>query len=254
VRGESPSADITAGDLKTVLGPAEFESEVAAAKPVPGVVTGLAFTPAGGEILFVEATKMPGRGQLNLTGQLGEVMRESAHAASSIIRSRTGRWRIKPASFRSVDLHVHVPGGAIPKDGPSAGVAMLTAMTSVLLGRVVDPAIGMTGEITLSGRILPVGGIREKVLAAHRAGLKTILLPARNEPNLEEIPADVREQITFRFVNTIDEVLDFVFDARGAKLRGKRRGAGSKTATKRRSLGTPAVSTRSHARKKAAST
>jgi ATP-dependent Lon protease len=178
----------------------------------PGVVTGLAFTPTGGEILFVDATKMPGRGQLVLTGQLGDVMRESAQAASSIIRSRTGRWTVKPEDFSKLDLHIHVPSGAIPKDGPSAGIAILVAMTSVLLNRPVDPTIGMTGEITLSGRVLPIGGVREKVLAAHRAGLRKVVLPARNEPNLEEVPSEVRKEVEFVFVNQIDEVLDRIFE------------------------------------------
>ena len=222
VRGDIVSPDVTVDDLRAVLGPAEFESEIAATSMVPGVVTGLAFTPAGGEILFIEANKMPGRGQLMLTGQLGEVMRESAQAAASIIRSRTGRWTIKPEDFAKADLHVHVPAGAIPKDGPSAGVAMLAAMSSVLLGKPVDPTIGMTGEITLSGRVLPVGGIREKVLAAHRAGLKTIILPARNASNVDEIPPEIRAQLNFVYVTTIDEVLDTIFAQIKKIGRGKR--------------------------------
>ena len=210
-RGQQPDPRIRVDDLRTILGPKEFESEVAASVPIPGVVTGLAFTPTGGEILFIEATKMPGSGKLSLTGQLGDVMRESAHAAVSIIRSRTGAWGVRPDAFSKLDLHVHVPAGATPKDGPSAGVALLVAMTSVLLNRSVDPAIGLTGEITLSGRVLPVGGIREKVIAGHRAGLKTIILPARNEPHLEEIPIEVREQLNFVLVGTIDDALNYVF-------------------------------------------
>ncbi len=222
VRGESTKPEFTCDDLRTVLGPREFESEVAAVRPMPGVVTGLAFTPTGGEILFIEATKMAGGGQLVLTGQLGDVMRESAHAASSIIKSRTGRLNVTAAAFNAFDIHIHVPAGAIPKDGPSAGLAILTAMTSILLDREVDPTIGMTGEITLSGRVLPVGGVREKVLAAHRAGLKTLILPARNEPHLEEIPEDIREQIRFVPVDTIDEALDFVFGGiKGTKSRAR---------------------------------
>ncbi len=228
-RGESPDPNIRMEDLRLVLGPKEFESEVAATQPIPGVVTGLAFTASGGEILFIEATKMPGRGNLALTGQLGDVMRESAHAASSIIRSRKGKWRVKADDLASVDLHVHVPAGATPKDGPSAGVALLVAMTSVLLDRAVDPTTGITGEITLSGRVLPVGGIREKIIAAHRAGLRTIILPARNEPHLEEIPREVRTELKFVLVSTIDEVLDYVFGvrkgavAKRAKVRSRKK-------------------------------
>ena len=244
VRGDAVSPDVTRDDLRAVLGPAEYESEVAAAANVPGVVTGLAFTPVGGEILFIEANKMPGRGQLMLTGQLGDVMRESAQAAASIIRSRTGRWTIKPEDFAKVDMHVHVPAGAIPKDGPSAGVAMLAAMTSVLLGKPVDPTIGMTGEITLSGRVLPVGGIREKVLAAHRAGLKTIVLPARNTPNVNEIPAEIRSQLDFVYVRTIDEVLDTIFGQSRKKGRGARTVQKSKT---KRRASKPSKRSKAHA-------
>lgn len=212
VRGDKLSPDITLEEVRGILGPAEFDWEKVLQYHPPGVVTGLAYTPVGGEILFIEATKMPGRGQLVLTGQLGDVMRESAQAASSIIRSRTGRWTVKPEDFSKFDLHVHVPSGAIPKDGPSAGIAMLVAMTSILLNRPVDPSIGMTGEITLSGRVLPIGGVREKILAAHHAGLRTVILPARNEPNVEEIPTEVRKEIKLLFVERIDEVLDFIFD------------------------------------------
>ena len=140
----------------------------------------------------------------------------SAQAAASIIRSRKGKWQVPTDDFKTVDLHVHVPAGAIPKDGPSAGVAMLTAMSSVMLNRAVDPAVGMTGEITLSGRVLPVGGIKEKVLAGHRAGLRTIILPQRNEPHVEEIPEDIRSQIEFVYADTIDDVLNYVFGVRKA--------------------------------------
>lgn len=237
-RGESIDPNITLADLRAILGPQEFESEVAATLRIPGVVTGLAFTPIGGEILFIEASKMPGSGKLALTGQLGDVMRESAHAAMSIIRGRKGKWGVKSDDLAKVDLHVHVPAGATPKDGPSAGVALLVAMTSVLLNRTVDPATGMTGEITLSGRVLPVGGIREKVLAAHRAGLKTVILPQRNELHLEEIPKDIRQQIKFVFARTIDDVLTHVFGVRKdpavAKATARQNG---RTATKRNRAG-----------------
>jgi len=209
VRGEKVSPELTPTELRTVLGPALFESEVAATATAPGVVTGLAVTGVGGEIMFIEATKMPGRGQLTLTGQLGDVMRESAIAASAIIRSRAARWKLKPRVFREHDIHIHVPSGAIPKDGPSAGVAMLTAMLSVFTDRKVDPKLGMTGEITLSGRVMSIGGVRDKLLAAHRAGLHTVILPASNAPQLEEVPADVREKLKLVLVKTIDEVLEF---------------------------------------------
>ena len=235
VRKDTVEPAVTIEDLRGILGPKDFESEVAAKKAIPGVVTGLAFTPVGGEILFIEATKMPGNGQLNLTGQLGDVMRESAVAASSIIRSRLGVWDVKPGHYRSFDFHIHVPAGAIPKDGPSAGVAILTAMTSVLTGQAVEPTIGMTGEITLSGRILPVGGIREKVLAAHRAGLKCIVIPARNEQDLEEIPEDIREQIKFVFVESIDEALGFMFDDTAKKTRGRKRAKKARAAARKSS-------------------
>jgi ATP-dependent Lon protease len=240
VRGESPSTAVTDNELRTVLGPRKYESEVAASLSRPGVVTGLAFTPVGGEILFIEAAVMPGTGQLKLTGQLGDVMRESAIAASSIIRSRTAQWRIKTRDLQRVDIHVHVPAGATPKDGPSAGVAMLTAMTSILTDQAVNPTIGMTGEITLSGRVLPVGGIREKVLAAFRAGLSSVILPARNEQDLEEVAPDVREHLKFVFVRSIDELFATVFDRKLKKNRGPRRarkapaGLGVKKKTMRR--------------------
>lgn len=223
VRGESPDPAITVEDLRNILGPRKFEPEVAATLPVPGVVTGLAFTPTGGEILFVEAAAMPGTGQLKLTGQLGDVMRESAVAASSIVRSRSGKWNVKARDFGRLDIHIHVPAGATPKDGPSAGLAILTAVTSVLTGRGVDPAVGMTGEITLSGRVLPVGGIREKVLAAYRAGLKSVILPARNQQDLEEVPDDVRGQIKFLPVRTIDQLFGLVFDGKSKRSGTARR-------------------------------
>ena len=217
VRGEKVDVALTEPVLRKMLGPQEYDSEVAATTAQPGVVTGLAFTPVGGDILFIEARKMPGNGQFTLTGQLGDVMRESARAALSIIRSQTGRWRVSAEDVRKHDLHIHVPAGAIPKDGPSAGVAMLAAMTSVLTGKPVDPAIGMTGEITLSGRVLPVGGIREKVLAGHRAGLRAIVLPDRNQRDLDELPAEVRSAMRFIPVTNIEDVYQTLFTSVKAK-------------------------------------
>lgn len=233
VKGTTRKANVTVEELREILGPQAFESEVAAKTRIPGVITGLAFTPTGGEILFIEATKMPGNGQLKLTGQLGHVMRESAVAATSIIRTRLPDWNIRPQAYQHYDYHIHVPAGATPKDGPSAGVAMLTALTSALTDKAIAPTTGMTGEITLSGRVLPVGGIREKILAAHRAGLTRIIMPARNEHDLEEIPEDIREQITFVFVTSIDEVLQEVFPKKKKRTTPPARSKRTKAKTKR---------------------
>ena len=210
VRGESPSPTVAVDELDDLLGLQKHEPEVAAEVALPGVATGLAFTPVGGEILFIEAAVMPGGGGLRLTGQLGDVMRESAQAAHSMIRSRAEQWHIPLQRLLELDMHVHVPAGATPKDGPSAGLAMVCAMSSVLLGQALDPAIGMTGEITLSGRVLPIGGVREKVIAAHRAGLTRVLLPKRNEPDLQEVPEEVRAALQFTLVSTVDEVLQLM--------------------------------------------
>ena len=165
---------------------------------VPGVATGLAWTPVGGDILFIEATRMPGNGRLILTGQLGDVMKESAQAALSLVKSRAGELGVDPAAFEKIDIHVHVPAGAIPKDGPSAGVAMFMALASLLTGRTVRSDLAMTGEISLRGLVLPVGGIKEKVLAAQRAGITTVMLPARNRRDYEEIPESARASAELR--------------------------------------------------------
>jgi len=193
--------------LSDYLGPERFDSEIAQATSIPGVVTGLAFTPAGGEILFIEAARMPGKGRLTLTGQIGDVMKESAQAAFSIVRSRASQFRIDPAELTQSDMHVHVPAGAIPKDGPSAGVSMLTAIVSLFTGRPCKADVAMTGEITLSGRVLAIGGIKEKVLAAHRAGIQRVILPADNRKDLSDLPADVRKKMKFTFAEDIDRVL-----------------------------------------------
>jgi ATP-dependent Lon protease len=199
---------ITPADLHAYLGPVKFFSDAAERTQTPGVATGLAWTQAGGDILFVEATKMPGRRTLNLTGQLGEVMKESAGAALSYIRSKSEQLGIAPDFYENNDLHVHVPAGAIPKDGPSAGVAILTALTSLLTDRPVRGDLAMTGEITLRGLVLPVGGIKEKVLAAKRAGIKTVILPKKNEKDLEEITAGLKKGLKFHFVDRMDQVVD----------------------------------------------
>ena len=193
---------IEVSSLEELLGPERFTQETASRAATPGVVTGLAWTPLGGEILFVEAGQMPGSGKLTLTGQLGDVMKESAQLALSLVRASL------PASdFEKRDLHVHVPAGAIPKDGPSAGVTMLTAIASLLSGRSVDPKLAMTGEITLRGAVLPVGGIKEKVLAAHRAGIERVILSRRNERDIKEVPEEVRAKMRFEFVETAQELL-----------------------------------------------
>ncbi|MFQ5491479.1 MAG: endopeptidase La [Phycisphaerae bacterium] len=218
VRKQRRSARVTARSLLTDLGPVDFEPQSADRKSIPGVVTGLAYTPVGGEILFVEASLMPGHGNLNLTGQLGDVMRESIQAAYTIVRSKGPRWGIDPAKVVQNDYHIHVPAGAIPKDGPSAGVAMLTALVSLLTDQAVDPATGMTGEITLRGRVLAVGGIKEKILAAHRAGLRRVILPKRNQNDLVDVPSDIREQIEFIYVQNIDQVLKAALDGRAQSV------------------------------------
>ncbi|MFZ5364016.1 MAG: endopeptidase La [Patescibacteria group bacterium] len=205
--GEDKNYKIGIADLHQFLGPAKFHTTMAEKKDEVGVSTGLAWTQAGGEILLIEATKMPGKGQLILTGQLGKVMQESAQAAYSYARSQAKIFGIKDKFYKDSDIHIHVPAGAIPKDGPSAGVAMATAIISVLTGRPVKKDVGMTGEVTLRGRALEIGGVKEKVLAAHRADLKTIILPKDNEKDLEEIPANVRKDLRFIFAKDIDDVL-----------------------------------------------
>jgi ATP-dependent Lon protease len=198
---------VTPRNLKDFLGPAEFFHDVAERTTEPGVAIGLAWTAAGGDILFIEATQMPGRGNLILTGSLGDVMRESAQAALSYVRSRAGQLGIDPKIFEKSDIHVHVPAGAIPKDGPSAGVTMAVALTSLLMRKPVKPALAMTGEITLRGKILPVGGIKEKVLAAARSGVKTVILPEQNRKDVVEVPSEIRKKLHFRFTKTIDGAL-----------------------------------------------
>jgi ATP-dependent protease La len=192
--------------LKEILGKELIRQDEARNENVPGVVTGLAWTPVGGDILFIEGTFMPGNGKLTLTGQLGDVMKESAQISLSLVRSRLAN-TASSFDFTASDIHIHVPSGATPKDGPSAGVTLFTALTSLITGKVVDPKLAMTGEITLSGAVLPVGGIKEKVLAAHRAGIKKVILPKENERDLEDVPEDVRNELKFVPVETIEEVL-----------------------------------------------
>jgi ATP-dependent Lon protease len=205
---EAHQATVDAANVSEYLGPARFRSETAFRTSRPGVATGLAWTEAGGDVLFIEAALMPGGGgRLTLTGQLGNVMQESAHAALSHVRQQAEGLRISPEFLAKQDLHVHVPAGAIPKDGPSAGVTMATAIVSAARGVPVRSDVAMTGEITLSGLVLPVGGIREKALAARRHGVKTMILPQMNEVDLAELPADVRQEMTFVPVRTLEEAL-----------------------------------------------
>ncbi len=202
---------VKADMLKEILGKEIIRQEEARKENVPGVVTGLAWTPVGGDILFIEGTFMPGTGKLTLTGQLGDVMKESAQISMSLARSRLANVA-KGFDFIASDVHIHVPSGATPKDGPSAGVTLFTALTSLITGKAVDPKLAMTGEITLSGAVMPVGGIKEKVLAAHRAGIKKVILPKENERDLEDVPEEVRNELRFVPVETIEEVLKEALD------------------------------------------
>jgi ATP-dependent Lon protease len=198
--------------LPAILGPRRFEAEIASRTAAPGMATGLAWTPVGGSILFVESSRMPGNGRLILTGQLGDVMKESAQAALSVVKARSDALGIDPSAYEKSDIHVHVPAGAIPKDGPSAGVAMFMSLASLMAGRAVDPAIAMTGEISLRGLVLPVGGIREKVVAAADAGIRTVMLPARNRRDWDDIPATARERLHFVWLESVDEAFAAAMD------------------------------------------
>ncbi|HEV7823129.1 MAG TPA: S16 family serine protease, partial [Burkholderiales bacterium] len=211
--GETTHIKIDSDGLPAILGPHRFESEVAMRTSVPGVATGLAWTPVGGDILFIEATRMPGAGKLILTGQLGEVMKESAQAALSLVKARSARLGIEPGLLEKSDIHVHVPAGATPKDGPSAGVAMFVALTSLLTQRPVRSDTAMTGEISLRGLVLPIGGVKEKVLAAMRAGITRVMLPQRNRKEFEDVPAEAREKLEFVWLETVDEAIAAALEA-----------------------------------------
>jgi ATP-dependent Lon protease len=206
--GETEAVSVEANQVSEFLGKPIFFFEGAERCDQPGVATGLSVTAVGGDILFIEATKMPGQKGFTITGQLGDVMKESAQAALSYVRSQAENLGFDQDFFDASDIHIHVPAGAVPKDGPSAGVTMATALASLLTGRLVRADVGMTGEITLRGQVLPVGGIKEKVLAAHRAGLHTVVLPMRNEKDLDDLPDDVREEMKFVLVDRVDEVLE----------------------------------------------
>jgi len=214
VKGESKSAQVTEKNLEKYLGPVKFLEEDIDISAAVGSCNGLAWTSVGGELLKVEVVTYKGKGQLTLTGQLGDVMKESAQAGFTFIRSRAKELGVPEDFAEKMDMHIHLPEGAVPKDGPSAGVTMITAMVSALSGRKVKEKLAMTGEITLSGRVLPVGGIKEKMLAAYRYGVKTIILPRRNMQDLDELPESVREEMEFHPVRHVDEVLELALEAK----------------------------------------
>jgi ATP-dependent Lon protease len=222
-QGKVKSVSIKVDDLHEYLGPVRLTSETKARITTPGVATGLAWTPTGGELLFIEATAMKGSKGLTLTGQLGDVMKESATAALSFARSNSEALGIDEDFFSKLDIHIHVPAGAIPKDGPSAGVTMLSALTSLLTDTRIHKDLAMTGEITLRGQVLPVGGVKEKVLAAHRAGIKTIILPEWNRKDIEDIPKNVQKDIRFHFVNKMLDVLKIALENKKPRSTVKRR-------------------------------
>jgi len=229
-QGKNVRIHLTEKRVAEFLGPEQYLPEIKLRTSRPGVATGLAWTPVGGDILFIEATSMPGEGKLLLTGQLGDVMKESAQAALSYIRSHAKRWGIPTAAFRKHDLHVHVPAGATPKDGPSAGITIFSALMSLLTRRSVRSNIAMTGEITLRGLVLPIGGVKEKVLAAKRAGIDTVILPKRNMKDVLDIPKNARKDMTFRYISEMEQVLPLALNpaeapagARGGKAAAKKK-------------------------------
>jgi len=209
--GDITKKVITPEKVREILGPEQFFKEVAERTQKPGVATGLAWTPTGGDILFIECTKMRGKGNIILTGHLGDVMKESAQAALSYVKANASKLNIDETVFENTDVHIHVPAGAIPKDGPSAGIAILISLVSLFKNQPVKSELAMTGEITLRGAVLPVGGIKEKVLAAKRAGIKEVILPEKNKKDMEEIPGDGKEGLQFHFVNTLEEAINFAF-------------------------------------------
>ncbi len=226
--GNDKARRITRGSIEKLLGPPKRHGEIAERMVNPGIAIGLAYTAVGGDILFIEAMKMPGKGALKLTGKLGEVMKESAQAAYSYIRSNTKRFDIDPDFYKKWDIHVHIPAGAVPKDGPSAGVTLFSALVSLLSERLVKSNLGMTGEITLRGAVLPIGGVREKVMAANRAGLKTVILPKKNEGDLVELPERVKKSMKFKFVDEICEVYDLALES-GAKKKTSAKKSSART-------------------------
>jgi ATP-dependent Lon protease len=222
--GEATKVSLGADDIPAILGPRRFESELAMRTSVPGVATGLAWTPVGGDILFIESSRVPGNGKLILTGQLGDVMKESAQTAVTLVKAQTSQLGVHIDGLDKQDLHIHVPAGAIPKDGPSAGVAMFMSLASLLANRTVRADVAMTGEISLRGLVLPVGGIKEKVIAAARAGIRVVILPARNRKDFEEIPESAREKLEFVWAERVDDVLAAAFGDDSAGAAGRRGG------------------------------
>mgnify|MGYP003574932561 CR=1 FL=1 len=232
-RGEKSQVTVTPEIVREHLGPARFVRESRLKTSAPGVVTGLAYTPVGGEVLHIEATRYPGKGQVTLTGQIGNVMKESAQTALSLVRSRVKELAIGADDFKETDIHVHVPAGAVPKDGPSAGIAMFTSIASLFTGQPVRNDVAMTGEVTLRGLVLPIGGLKEKSLAAARAGIKTVIIPKLNEKDLPEIPDEVKRKIKFEPVETVDEVLAVAL-ARSAKAPANGKDRAPKSTSRRR--------------------
>jgi ATP-dependent Lon protease len=214
-RGKTEHVTVTPQLVAQMLGPAKYVRETKLKTSKPGVVTGLAYTPAGGEVLHIEATRYPGKGNVMLTGHIGEVMKESVQAALSLVRSRNGEIGVKPEDFRDMDIHVHVPAGAVPKDGPSAGIAMFTALASLFTNTPVRPDVAMTGEITLRGLVLPIGGLKEKSLAAMRAGISTVIIPKLNEKDLVDVPEEAKQKLKFVPVENVDEVLAVALEKDG---------------------------------------
>jgi len=214
-RGKTEHVTVTPELVAEMLGPAKYVRETKLKTSKPGVVTGLAYTPAGGEVLHIEATRYPGKGNVLLTGQIGEVMKESVQAALSLLRSRNGQLGVNSEDFRKTDIHVHVPAGAVPKDGPSAGIAMFTALASLFSNRPVRPDVAMTGEITLRGLVLPIGGLKEKSLAAMRAGITTVIIPKLNEKDLVDVPEEAKQKLKFVPVESVDEVLAVALEKNG---------------------------------------
>ncbi|KAF5407231.1 MAG: Lon protease 2 [Candidatus Udaeobacter sp.] len=215
-RGKTEHVTVTPELVAEMLGPAKYVRETKLKTSKPGVVTGLAYTPAGGEVLHIEATRYPGKGNITLTGHIGEVMKESVQAALSLLRSREGHLGVNPEDFRKMDIHVHVPAGAVPKDGPSAGIAMFTALASLFSNTPVRPDVAMTGEITLRGLVLPIGGLKEKALAAMRAGISTVIIPKLNEKDLVDVPEEAKQKLKFIPVENVDEVLEAALEKNGA--------------------------------------
>jgi ATP-dependent Lon protease len=244
VGGNTDKVVVDADRVGRVLGPPRYEPELAQRTSVPGVATGMAYTPVGGEILFIEASRFPGKGNITLTGQIGDVMKESATAAFSLLRSRADELGIDPDLLANSDIHIHVPAGAIPKDGPSAGTAMFTALSSLLMNKPVRSDVAMTGEITLRGLVLPIGGLKEKTLAAKRAGIKEVIVPARNEKDMPDIPEEVRNTLKFHFAKTVDEVLAVALGAAPGK-----RAAGGAARARREQQQPPAPGARANGKK-----